>query len=182
MGQYLDILAADAAGHHAEADAAFRALRKAQAVHPRLQARAAEVAIFSTVAQAVDAATRPCFDRDYGTYTGHPLDPRTDDSDDLTPDDARQQATDQILGHAESVADWMAKACDCDEGRIALDVSAVDAVQIIDGSPALLVAVLMTGDNTQALRALHKLRELAAKAFAPEIDGRAADLLAEGAL
>jgi hypothetical protein len=46
-------------------------------------------------------------------------------------------------------------------------------------SLALLVAVLMHGDNSQVLRAVHGLRDMAAKHFAAEINERAAQLLAE---
>lgn len=37
MGQVLHILTEDAAGHHAEAEAAFQALQEAKANHPRLR-------------------------------------------------------------------------------------------------------------------------------------------------
>ena len=152
-----------------------------------LQALRAERAVFHTAAQAIDASQRPFFDADYGGYTGHPMDPRSpcDCCDEvMTADEARGEAIDQVLSYAESVADWLAKGCDSTEGRTPIsvgDVSALHPLQIIDGSPALLVAVLMHGDNTQVLRAVHKLRELAAKFFAAEIDERAGELLA-GAL
>ena len=61
MAQLLDILAADAAGNFAEADAAFQALRAAQAAHPRLQA---------------ERARQPARDADYGAFTFSPMDPR----------------------------------------------------------------------------------------------------------
>jgi hypothetical protein len=146
-----------------------------------LQALRAERALFSIAAQAIDASQRPFFDADYGSYTGHPMDPRSPCdccNEVMTADEARGEATDQILSFAESVADWMAKACDCDEGRMPLDVRDLEPLQIIEGSPALLVACLMNGDNSQVLRAVHKLREMAAKNFATEIDERAAELLA----
>jgi hypothetical protein len=178
MGQLLDILAADAAGQHAKAEAAFQALRTGQTAHPRLQA---ERALLHTAAQAMNAALRPCFDADYGSYTAHPMDPRNDDDDSLTPDQAHDEAAEQVLSYAESVADWLAKACDTDAGRMPLDVRALEPLQIIEGSPALLLSVLMNGDNSQVLRAVHGLREMAGKHFAAEINERSAQLLAEAA-
>lgn len=191
------------------ADPQIAALHRAQAAHPRFaatscsqcgtdtgpgnsgfshcadhRARDAERAVFRAAAQAIDASQRPFFDADYGSYTGSPADPRTDDDDaedfdaPMTPAQAHDEATDQILSFAESVADWMAKACDTDAGRLPLDVRDLEPLQIIEGSPALLVAVLMNGDNSQVLRAVYRLREMAAKNFATEIDERAAELLA----
>lgn len=162
--------------NHCKAESAHRALRAGQAAHHRLKA---ERATLNSAGQAINAALRHAFDADYGAYKFHPLDPRTDDSDTLTPDQAHDEATDQILSYAESVADWLAKACDTDAGRMPLDVRDLEPLQIIEGSPALLVAVLMTGDNTQVLRAVHGLREMAGKNFAAEINERAALLLAE---
>lgn len=173
--------------HVAEAIANYEAAR---AAHPRFAATSCSQcgkdtgpgsSGFSHCADhRRDVANRPGFDPDYGSYTAHPMDPRTPEPDDdaLTADDARSEATDQVLSYAEGVADWLAKACDCDAGRQPLDVRALDAVQIMEGPPHLLLTVLMNGDNTQALRALHRMRDLAAKHFAPEIDSRAAQLLA----
>ena len=39
-------------------------------------AYAALHASLGTARQAIDASQRPAFDRDYGSYTGHPMDPR----------------------------------------------------------------------------------------------------------
>lgn len=130
-----------------------------------------------------DAALRDGFDPDLGAYTGHPDDPRAETIAEfigdapLTLQDATDEAAEQVLSHSESVADWMAKACDCDAGREPLDVRALEPVQIIEGAVPMLLAVLMNGDNTQALRALHRLRELAAAEFKSEIDQRAAAIL-----
>jgi len=99
--------------------------------------------------------------------------------EELTPEQAHDEASEQILSYAESVADWLAKACDCDEVRLPLDVRDLEPLQIIEGSPALLLTVLMNGDNGQVLRAVHGLRDMAAKHFAAEINERAAQLLAE---
>lgn len=160
---------------HAKAeviDAAMRIIDGQRAIR-------AERATLNSAGQAINAALRPCFDADYGAYNAHPLDPRTDDDDGLTPEQARDEASEQILSYAESVADWLAKACDCDEGRLPLDVRDLEPLQIIEGSPALLLTVLMNGDNGQVLRAVHGLRDMAAKHFAAEINERAAQLLAE---
>jgi len=189
------------------ADPQIAALHRAQATHPRFaatscsqcgcdtgpgdagfshcvdhRARDASRALFGTISRAVQPASvakRFAYDTDFGAFADHPMDPRTEDDDRLTPAQAHDEATDQILSFAESVADWLAKACDCDEGRLPLDVRDLEPLQIIEGSPAMLVAVLMHGDNSQVLRAVHKLRELAAKNFAAEINERAAELLAE---
>lgn len=172
--------------NHCQRGAAeMAALRDAQARHQMLQPRAAEIALFGTASRAVQPASvaqRFSYDTDYGAFADHPMDPRTEvDDDALTEDDARSEATDQILSHAESVADWLAKACDTDEGRMPLDVTPLDALAIIEGSPAVLLTVLMNGNNTQALRAMHRLRELAAANFRIEIEERTADLLREAA-
>lgn len=150
---------------HDAAATAMAALRKAQAEHPALQGR------------------RIPRNADYGPYTGHPMDPRTDDLDDetMTREDAEYEATEQLLSYAESVADWLAKACDTDAGRQPLDVRALEPLQIIEGDPALLLTVLMNGDQLQAMRALHRLRELAAAAFKREITERADELMREAA-
>ena len=142
----------------------------------RAAAQAAQVALFGTILSAVQPANvgqRFSYDDAYGHFNAHPADPRTDDDEALSADDARDMATDHVLSYAESVADWLAKACDTPAGRAALDVSALSAGQVIEGTPATLLAVLMTGDNTQALRALHRLRELAGRAFAAEVAERA---------
>ena len=54
MGQVLHILTEDAAGHHAAADAAFQALRAAQAAHPRLQAERAAAVVSEQEAESDD--------------------------------------------------------------------------------------------------------------------------------
>jgi hypothetical protein len=160
----------------AQADAAEAAMRV-------IDSQRAIRATLNSAGQAINAALRPCFDREYGVYPGLCGDLRAEveAEETLTAEQASGEATDQILSFAESVADWMAKACDCDEGRMPLDVRDLEPLQIIEGSPALLVAVLMNGDNSQVLRAVYRLREMAAKHFAAEIDERAAELLA-GAL
>jgi len=134
----------------------------------------------AAMAMAPDVPKRPAFDPDSGAYMGHDMDPRSpcECCDEvLTEDEARGEAQDQILSHAESVADWLAKACDTPAGRMPLDVTPLTPLQIMEGTPALLLTVLMNGDNTQALRALHQLRELAAVAFADQIKERAGELL-----
>jgi hypothetical protein len=123
----------------------------------------------------------PSFDRAAGVHPGLCGDLREsiEDDDELTEDDARDQATDQILSYAESVADWLAKACDTDAGRQPLDVRALEPQQIIEGEPAMLLTVLMNGDQKQAQQALFRLRELAAKNFAREINERTVELMRE---
>ena len=45
------------------------------------EARQAERAVLNTAGQAINAAMRPGFDLDYGSYTANPIDPRTPDDD-----------------------------------------------------------------------------------------------------
>lgn len=99
------------------------------------------------------------------------------DDDALSEDDARDQASAWVLGHAEPVADWLAKACDCAAGRQPVDMSAVDEFAVIDGNVPLLLAVLMLGDDCLARRAMHRLRDLADAAFNADIEQRAQKLL-----
>ena len=166
---------------------------KVDAAMLHLNSLLAERAVLETATRALDVSRHaafeaitnntqatPSFDRAAGVYPGLCGDLRAEveEEEALTPDQAHDKATDQILSFAESVADWMAKACDCDAGRRPLDVRDLEPLQIIEGSPALLVSVLMNGDNSQVLRAVYRLREMAAKNFAAEIDARAAELLA----
>ena len=58
----------------AQADAADAAMLT-------LNALRAERAVLNSAGQAINAAFRPCFDPDYGSYTGHPADPRSEDDD-----------------------------------------------------------------------------------------------------
>lgn len=159
--------AADAAEMAAET--AMSNLRAAQAARVTLQ----------TAARAIDAANRPGFEAITGIACAPQLLCDCCDDEEMTQEDAHSEATDQLLSYAESVADWIAQACDTDAGRMPLDVSVLSAVQVIEGTPATLLAVLMTGDNTQVLRAIYQLRTLAGKHFAADINERAADLLSE---
>ena len=164
--------AADAA--ELAAEAAMRNLRAAQAVRVTL----------NSAGQAINAALRPCFEHEFGTYPSlfDVLMADAEPTRDQEIQEARDQATDVVLSYAESVADWLAQACNTDAGREPLDVSVLTDMQVIDGSAATLLAVVMTGDNKQVLRAVHRLREMAATAYVVEIESRAAELLAEGAL
>lgn len=131
----------------------------------------------NTDGQPLDASKRAAYDPDYGTFADHPMDPRTENSDAVTEDEARAEATEQTLSYAESVADWLAKACDTPAGREPVRVLELTPMRIISGGPDLLLTVLMAGDNTQVLRAVHRLRELAAIEFRPAIDSRTASIL-----
>ena len=65
-------------------DAAMAALNsnRIDAAMLNLDSLRAERAVLATAAQAIDVSQRYCFDADYGSYTGSPLDPRSDSSDD----------------------------------------------------------------------------------------------------
>lgn len=54
----------------------------ATVAHAALRAAQAQRAVLNTAAQAIDVSQRHCFDADYGSYTGSPLDPRSDVTDD----------------------------------------------------------------------------------------------------
>ena len=147
----------------------------ADAAHASLPAALANKALRL---QQPDAAQRPGFDRDYGSYAAHPMDPRTPEpgDDELSDDEARDQATDQVLATPHTMAQWLAS--ECDGHREPVDLGAVNAYALLAASVPTLLAVLLAGDNQQALRALHRLRDLAAGDHADEIEHRTRLLLA----
>ncbi len=97
------------------------------------------------------------------------------DEDYLTPDQAVEQATDELLSNADAVSFWLAKACDGATNSInTLHLLPGD---ILDAGPAVLLACLMTGNNDQIVNAAHVLRHRAVKGMALGISSRAAELL-----
>lgn len=124
-----------------------------------------------------DVAQRPGFDPDYGSYTAHPLDPRTPEpaDDELSDDEARDEAVDQVLATPELMANWL--AFECSREAKPVDVQALTEHAVIEASVPALLAVLLSGDDRHASRALHRLRELAIEQNAELIDQRAASLL-----
>lgn len=121
-------------------------------------------------------------DADFERYTGHPMDPRTPDEDTLTADEAEEQAADEVLTTTEPLADWIAKKCDCDQGRAPIDTTKFDDVDLIDCDRVpVLLACLLGGDEMQMHAASNRLRTLFLQAERKTIGQRAAQLLA-GAL
>lgn len=158
--------AADAAEMAAEM--AMRNLRRAQAVRATL----------NTAGQAINAAMRPCFDQATQTYFGLCGDLRAEaDDEGMTFSQAHELATSEVLSYAESVADWIAQECDTPAGREPLNALMLEPLQIIEGAPSVLMVAIMTGNNTQVIRAVHRLRELAGKHFAAEIGLRADEVM-----
>lgn len=97
------------------------------------------------------------------------------DEDYLTPDQAVEQATDELLSNADAVSFWLSKVCDGATNSInTLHLLPGD---ILDAGPAVLLACLMTGNNDQVVRAAHVLRHRAVKGMAGDISSRAAELL-----
>ena len=84
-----------------------------QAIHRAIGATTQE-SVYRFVAgqPAANVAARPGFDADYGDYTGHPADPRTEDVLDgfMTPDEAHDQALMDCQRMPALVVDWLGKA------------------------------------------------------------------------
>ena len=74
--------------------------------------------------------------------------------DDDTPseDDCRSQAEDELLTTAEPLADWIAKRCDCDQGRAPIDTARFEDVDLIDCDRVpMLLACIVAGDYAQGV-------------------------------
>lgn len=97
-------------------------------------------------------------------------------------DDAQAQAEDEILTTTEPLADWIAKKCDCDQGRAPIDTTKLEDVDLIDCDRVpVLLACLLAGDFAQMKAASCRLRTLYLQAERKTVAQRAAELLA-GAL
>lgn len=134
-----------------------------------------------TACAARDVAFRPGFDPDYGVYAAHPMDPRTPDPLDgeLSADDAHDMAVAELLTTAEPAADWIAKQCDCDQGRAPIDTLHIGAEAIMDcASVPLLHALILGGDRHQAHRAADRLAALYKRAEGELIGRRTQEILA----
>lgn len=118
-------------------------------------------------------------DADFGRYTGEFMDPRTPDDDTLTADEAESQAADEVLTTTEPLADWIAKKCDCDQGRAPIDTTKFEDVDLIDCDRVpVLLACLLAGDESQMRAASSRLRTLFLQAERKTVGLRAAQLLA----
>ena len=98
-------------------------------------------------------------------------------------DDAQAQAEDEILTTTEPLADWIAKKCDCDQGRAPIDTTKFDDVDLIDCDRvpvllACLLACLLAGDESQMRAASNRLRTLFLAAERKTVGQRTAQLLA----
>ena len=118
-----------------------------------------------------------------------------DATDDDTPtlDQCLEVAREQLLSTGAVVADALSVMCDpilsvtkqhpepSWPGREPSDVAALCRPEFDSwGKPAYtLLAVLMTGDDNSAMRALRALRDRVAGALAAEIDARTAELFKE---
>jgi hypothetical protein len=97
-------------------------------------------------------------------------------------DDAQAQAEDEILTTTEPLADWIAKKCDCDQGRAPIDTTKLEDVDLIDCDRVpVLLACIVAGDYQQMNAASRRLRALFLATERKTVGQRAAQLLA-GAL
>ena len=162
MGHLLDILAADAAGQHAEADAAFRALTAAQAKHPRLTA---ERATLNSAGQAINAALRPAHEANNQMHSAPPAPQfkRPAWIDDAagevfsSEDEAIAYAADSLATTPAVVAQWLAEACDSKD----TDRMSHNAYRLqygMDLTVAQNLAVIFGTENGAAVAAVHSLR------------------------
>lgn len=105
--------------------------------------------------------------------------PELPDDDALTADEAESQAADEVLTTTEPLADWLAKKCDCDQGRAPIDTTKFDDVDLIDCDRVpVLLACLLAGDFAQMKAASCRLRTLFLQAERKTVGQRAAQLLA----
>lgn len=94
-------------------------------------------------------------------------------------DDAQAQAEDEVLTTTEPLADWLAKKCDCDQGREPIDTTKLEDVDLIDCDRVpVLLACLLAGDYPQMQAASRRLSTLFLAAERKTVGQRAAQLLA----
>jgi len=98
----------------------------------------------------------------------------------LTVEDAESQAADEVLTTTEPLADWIAKKCDCDQGRAPIDTTKLEDDDLIDCDRVpVLLACLLAGDFAQMKAASCRLRTLFLQAERKTVGHRAAQLLAD---
>lgn len=112
-----------------------------------------------------------------------------DDDDRLTPEQAAEDAEDELLSTPAVVADTLARLCDpgwdtpgaARPGCDPIDVRTLCQPELDADvlSAHELLAVAMTGRRDEALRALLALRDRVRDALAADIKERAAEMLAE---
>lgn len=103
--------------------------------------------------------------------------------DEITPDEAHDRAVSELLTTAEPLADWIAKKCDCDQGRAPIDLGRLEDVDLIDCDRVpVLLAAMVAGDWQQQKVAAGRLAALYLKAERKTVATRAAELLKAGVL
>ncbi len=86
-------------------------------------------------------------------------------------DVARDEATAEVLCTPEVASDTIAKLCATPEGRQPVDVSKLADVDVIDGTAAQCIAVILAGtDKSAVLTAAGRLSELIVAAQADVIE------------
>ena len=105
--------------------------------------------------------------------------PELADDDTPSEDDCRSRAEDELLTTAEPLADWIAKKCDCDQGRAPINTARFEDVDLIDcDRMPVLLACIVAGDYAQMKAAACRLRTLYLKAERKAVEARTAELLA----
>lgn len=100
------------------------------------------------------------------------------DDDTLTPDEAEAVAIDELLTTTEPLADWIAKKCDCDQGRAPIDTTKLAAVDLIDCDRVpVLLAAIVNGTRDLERTAIDRLRDLYLRAERKALGQRTAELL-----
>ena len=105
--------------------------------------------------------------------------PELDDDDTPSEADCHDRAEAELLTTAEPLADWIAKKCDCDQGRAPIDTARFEDIDLIDCDRVpVLLACIVAGDYAQMKAAACRLRTLYLKAERKAVEARTAELLA----
>ena len=107
------------------------------------------------------------YDPDYGVFTGHPHDPRTD-HDDVDLD--IEAAKDELLRTPLFVTDWLAHESTCDETPV--DLTAVPA-ELRQATADQLIALVFAGHIDRIVPAVYELRARYLKAKDGDVTSRA---------
>ena len=112
----------------------------------------------------------------YGPALNHPMDPRTDDDDSPTAEEAQEAATDELARTPYSVAWWLNQTVGNDTS--AMKPCTENIWQVSHSSDVRrLLTLVMDGNNAQIVNAAKRLRELYVEAHASEISARASEIL-----
>ena len=107
------------------------------------------------------------YDPDYGVFTGHPHDPRSDYGDvDLD----LEAAKDEIARTPLFVTDWLAHEATCDETPV--DLAAVPA-ELQQATADQLIALVFAGHIDRIVPAVYELRVRYLKAKDGDVTSRA---------